>query len=197
MENKFDTKIKTFQCDNGAEFKPFVPIAHATRFQMRFTCPNTLVQNGHAERKHHHIVEMRLTLLAQANPLLCYWIDAFQLVVYFINRTPTLVLHSSSPLQALFKIEPNYHDLQRFGCACYPCLKPYNTNKSQYHCQKCVYLGPTSQEKGHKCLSSTSRVYVSHHVIFDPSIFPCATGFLNWKSPAKTNECVIPLLIPL
>ena len=42
-------------------------------------------QNGRAERKHRHIVEMGLTLLGQAHMPLKFWSDAFQLAVYLIN----------------------------------------------------------------------------------------------------------------
>ncbi|KAF7842357.1 putative polyprotein [Senna tora] len=71
--------------------------------------------------------------------------------------------------------------MQPFGCACYPCLKPYNEHKLQFHSQLCVFLGPATQQKGFKFLSSTGRVYVSRHEIFDTSVFPFASGFLNRK----------------
>lgn len=45
-----------------------------------------------------------------------------------------------------------------------------------------MYLGPTSQHKGHKCISSKGRIYTSRHVVFDPSVFPRASGFLNKQS---------------
>jgi len=73
VENKLSTKIKVIQCDNGTEYKPFAQIAQANGIEMRYTCPCTSEQNGRAERKHRHIEEMGLTLLAQAQLPLTYW----------------------------------------------------------------------------------------------------------------------------
>ena len=38
----------------------------------KFSCPYTQQQNGSAERKHRHITEIGLTLLAQASLLLSF-----------------------------------------------------------------------------------------------------------------------------
>lgn len=195
VENRFNSKIKILRCDNGAEYKPFVPICQNDGIEMQFTCPYTSEQNGRAERKHHHVVEMGLTLLAQPNLPLTYWFESFQTVVHLINRLPTPILKDSSPLFQLFKEEPDYSALQVFGFTCYLCLKPFNAHKFQYHSQLCVYLGPAPQQKGHRCLSSTGRIYVSRHVIFDPKIFPCKEGFLNKRTSSAINECVLPFII--
>lgn len=109
---------------------------------------------------------------------------------------PTPILNHSTPLFILFKEQPNYQDLQVFCSACYPCLKPYNNHKFQYHSKKCVYLGLAPQQKGYRCLSSTGRIYVSRHVIFDPTIFPCANGFLNRRVPDSNNGYIMPFIFP-
>lgn len=77
VENKFSTKIKAMQCDNGGEYRPIVSIAQATDIKIKLICPYTSTQNGRAERKHRHVVEMGLTRLAQASLPLCYWVEAF------------------------------------------------------------------------------------------------------------------------
>ena len=163
VENQFNTKIKVIQCDNGVEYKPLIPIAQSSGMLIRYTCPYTSVQNGRAERKHRHVVEMGLTLLAQAHMPLTYWTESFQTAAYLINRLPTPTLQGSNPLSCLFQKEPDYKEIQPFGCACYPCLKPYNVHKFQFHSQQCVYLGPAPQHKGHKCLSTIGKIYISRH----------------------------------
>ncbi|KAG8502342.1 hypothetical protein CXB51_000314 [Gossypium anomalum] len=52
--------------------------------------------NGVAERKHRHIVETGLTLLAQATLPMMYWGYTFCSAVHLINRLPTLVLQGYS-----------------------------------------------------------------------------------------------------
>ncbi|KAK4274806.1 hypothetical protein QN277_017979 [Acacia crassicarpa] len=194
MENQFNTKIKALQCDMGSEYKPFTLIANSHGIQMRYTCPYTSQQNGRAERKHRHIVETGLTLLAQAQMPLHYSLEAFQTATYLINRMPMLVLHDSTPLFQLYHTELDYSSLQPFGCACYPCLKPYSNHKFSFHSQQCVFLGYSSQEKGFKCLSSSGCLYLSRHVVFDPLVFPFATGFLHRKQ-VFDDGATVPLII--
>jgi hypothetical protein len=47
------------------------------------SCPHTHQQNGVAKRKHHHIVETGLTLLAHAFVPFYYWSDAFTTACFF------------------------------------------------------------------------------------------------------------------
>ncbi|GAU51364.1 hypothetical protein TSUD_383580 [Trifolium subterraneum] len=76
----------TGKCDGGGEFKPVQKCALEAGIQFRMSCPYTSQQNGRAERKHRHIAELGLTLLAQANMPLSFWWEAFSTAVYLINR---------------------------------------------------------------------------------------------------------------
>lgn len=49
---------------------------------------------------------------------------------------------------------------------CYPCLRPYNSQKIQYRSSPCTFLGYNLHHKGYKCLSSSERIYISRHVVF-------------------------------
>lgn len=136
------------------------------------SCPHTHQQNGSAERKHRHIVETGLALLAQACMPLRFWNEAFLTATYLINRLPTRVIDNYSPLERLFHTPPNYNLLKVFGCACWPHLRPYNKHKLDFRSKLCVFLGYSSLHKGYKCLDrSTGRVYISRDVIFDENIF--------------------------
>ena len=64
VENQFNKKIKIIQCDGGGEYKPVQKIATESGILCRMSCPYTSQQNGKAERKHRHIAELGLTLLA-------------------------------------------------------------------------------------------------------------------------------------
>ena len=66
VERQFNSKIKCLQTDWGGEFRPFLPILSSLGIQFRHLCPHVHQQNGRAERLHQHIVELGLTLLAQA-----------------------------------------------------------------------------------------------------------------------------------
>uniref|UniRef100_A0A803Q4P4 Integrase catalytic domain-containing protein n=1 Tax=Cannabis sativa TaxID=3483 RepID=A0A803Q4P4_CANSA len=72
VENQFDKKIKSLRSDSGGEYKPFIDLVQTHGIEFQHPCPHTSAQNGRAKRKHRHIIEMGLTLLAQASMPLKY-----------------------------------------------------------------------------------------------------------------------------
>lgn len=44
------------------------------------------------ERKHRHVLEMELTLLAQAKMPIRFWYKAFFSATFIMNKLPTLIL---------------------------------------------------------------------------------------------------------
>jgi transposase InsO family protein len=124
VENLFTAKIKQFQSDNGGEYtsKQFKDYLSQSGILHRLFCPHTSQQNGIAERKHRHIVEVGLTLLAQSGLSPKFWVDSFLIAIYLINRLPTYVLQQESPFSKLMNRAPDYTLLRTFGCLCYPLL---------------------------------------------------------------------------
>jgi hypothetical protein len=102
-----------------------------------------------------------------------FWDEAFTSAVYLIKRTPTKVLHYTTPLERLFGTKPDYSFLHIFGCACWPYLRPYNSRKLDFWSKQIVFLGYSPMHKSFKCLDvPTGRVYISCDVIFNENIFP-------------------------
>jgi hypothetical protein len=112
------------------------------------SCPHAHQQNGYAERKHCHIVEVRLSLLAHASMPLKFWDEASVSAVHLINKTPSKVLHYVTPLEKLFKNKPKYSSLCIFGCAYWPNLRLYNNKKLEFCSKQCAFLGPSPMHKG-------------------------------------------------
>jgi transposase InsO family protein len=79
VENQFCCSIKKFQYDGGGEFmsRQFKQFLENNGIIHRVSCPHTPQQNGLAERKHKHIMEMGLSLLAQSHLAPLFWVDAF------------------------------------------------------------------------------------------------------------------------
>ncbi len=116
---------------------------------------------------------MALTIIDQASLPLKFWPYAFTIAVFLINRLPSLSLQNLSPWTALFGSRPDYTFFRTFGCACYPLLRPYNRHKLQSRSTQCIFMGYATHAKGYLCYNpSTSRFYVSRHVIFDKNNFP-------------------------
>lgn len=191
VEKLLNTPILRLQTDGGGEFKSFVPFLRAHGIEHRQTCPYTSQQNGLVERKHRHIVDTGLSLLAHSSLPFKFWDEAFFTSVYLINRLPSSVHPQVSPLEILWKVKPEYSFLRTFGCKCFPCLRPYNNHKLSYRTSPCTFLGYSSTQKGYKCLSSTGRIFVSRHVLFDENSFPFAHNI----SPRANVPCS-PVLLP-
>jgi histone deacetylase 1/2 len=90
------------------------------------SCPHAHQQNGYVERKHRHIVEVGLALLANASMPLTFWDKAILTATFLIIILPSKVLDLKSPTECLLNVTPNYDALRTFGCACWPNLCPYN-----------------------------------------------------------------------
>lgn len=171
----FNTKIKIVQTDGGGKYKNknFQSFFHTHGIHHQFSCPHHPEQNGLAERKHRHLVETGLTLLALASMSLSYWAEAFHTATYLINRLPTRVLQNVSLYHRLFHKTPQYDSFKVFGCAYFPYLHPYNQQKLQFRSKRCVFLGYFLNHHGYRCLDlHTGRVFLSRHVVFDEHCFP-------------------------
>jgi histone deacetylase 1/2 len=151
------------------------------------SCPHTSQQNGIAERKHRHLVETGLALLAHSSLPLRYWDAAFLTACYLINRMPTPVINKETPLFRLLRVQPNYSFLRIFGYACWPSLQKYNSHKLEFRSKACVFLGYIPMHKGYKCLDrSTGHIFISCDVVFDEKVF-------SFSMPSVSVDLTCPL----
>ena len=121
-----------------------------------------------------------------------FWDVAFQTACFLINRLPSKTIGNDTPITKLFGTQPDYSFLKTFGCACWPCLRPYNDKKLQFRSKRCVFLGYSSMHKGYKCLHITSgRIYISRDVVFDETIFPYSE-----IQPARDSETLLDIPSP-
>ena len=68
VETQFFKRIKKFQFDNALEYNQyaFQAVSHSYGIVHQLTCPGTSQQNGRAERKLHHILNIVCALLLSA-----------------------------------------------------------------------------------------------------------------------------------
>jgi histone deacetylase 1/2 len=161
------------QTDWGGEYEKLHGFLKKIGITHHVSCPHAHQQNGSAQRKHRHIVEVGLALLAHASMPLKFWDEAFLTATFLINLLPSKVIDFDNHIERLLGNSPNYDALRIFGCACWPNLRPYNNKKHAFRSTRCVFLGYSPYHKGVKCLDpSTSHVYISRDVVFDESVFP-------------------------
>jgi hypothetical protein len=193
VERVFDRKIIAVQTDWGGEYEKLNPFFTKIGISHLVSCPHAHQQNGSAERKHRHIVEVGLSLLDHAHMPLKFWDEAFLAATFLINRTPSKVINFETPLERLYNTKPDYKSLRVFGCACWPNLRPYNKHKLAFRSKECAFLGYSNHHKGFKCLDiSTGRVYISRDVTFDESIFPFSKLHENAGARLRAEILLLP-----
>ena len=193
VEHKFSRKIIAMQTDWGGEYEALNPFFQRIRISHHVPCPHAHQQNGSAERKHRHILEVGLSLLANASMPLKFWDEAFLTATHLINMLPSPVIQNATPMERLLTEKPDYTSLRVFGCACWPNLRPYNTRKLAFRSKQCVFLGYSNMHKGVKCLDVASgRVYISRDVVFDESVFPFAKLHPNAGALLRKEILLLP-----
>ncbi|KAJ9548019.1 hypothetical protein OSB04_020562 [Centaurea solstitialis] len=173
--NQFKTDIQLFQCDNGREFnnQPFLDFFKTHGIKMRFSCPYTSPQNGKAERTIRTINNTLRTSLIQASLPPKFWVEALLSSVHTFNLLPSTTIQYKTPFEVLFGFSPTYSHLRVFGCLCYPNTAPTAPHKLAPRSSACVYLGPSTDHRGYRCLDLiTQKVIISRHVVFDETHFP-------------------------
>ena len=169
VTNHFKANVKVLRSDNGGEytshaFKSYLAqhgIVHQT------SCPYTPQQNGVAERKNRHLMEVARSMMFHANVPKRFWSDAVVTACYLINRIPTKVLKDISPYEVLNQNRPSIHHLRVFGCACFVLIPREQRDKLEAKSMKCMFIGYSPTQKGYKCYNpETRRVLVSRDVKF-------------------------------
>lgn len=173
--------IKSIQSDWGGEYCILSSILAKFGISHTVSCPHTHEQQGKVERKHRHIVETGLSLLAHISTPACYRHFALETAVYLINHLPSPTNNGRSPFELAFHKSPDYSILKVFGSLCFPHIRPYNKHKFSFRSMPCVFLGYSSKHLGYRCHDrATGRMYIARDVQFDEVTFPFnATSILG------------------
>ena len=99
----FGTTVKIFHFDNGGEYLDSrlgqYFSAHGVIHQT--SCTTTPQQNGVAERKNRHLLDMARWMCFSMSVSRSYWGDAVLTAAHLINHLPTQVLQKQAPFQVL------------------------------------------------------------------------------------------------
>ncbi|CAN7087861.1 unnamed protein product [Brassica rapa subsp. narinosa] len=177
VTNHYHARIKILRSDNGGEYTSYAFKSHLDHHGIlhQTSCPYTPQQNGVAERKNRHLMEVARSLMFQANVPKRFWSDAVSTACYLINRMPTKVLKDQAPFEVLNKRKPSLEYMRVFGCLCYVLVPGELRNKLEARSRKAMFIGYSTTQKGYKCYDpearrcynpDTRRVLVSRDVKF-------------------------------
>ncbi|GKA32269.1 putative RNA-directed DNA polymerase, partial [Tanacetum coccineum] len=121
IQNQFKCSIKTVRSDNGTEFvnNKMALLFNNLGIVHQTSCAYTPQQNGIAERKHRHLLNVSRSLLFQSGIPLSMWPECILTAAYLVNRLPSSVLNGKSPFELVYRVKPNLSHLRSFGCLCY------------------------------------------------------------------------------
>ena len=109
------------------------------------SCVDTPSQNGIAERKNKHLLEIARDLFTSC---------------FLINRMPSVVLNWATPYHQLFPNKPLFLiDSKVFGCTCFVRDVRPQVSKLDPKSLKCIFVGYFHVKKGYKCYCPTLRRY--------------------------------------
>ena len=129
-------------------------------------------QNGVAERKNRHLLEVARSLMFSTHVPKHFWGKAVLTTTYFINRMPSRVLKFQTPCQVLLQIFPHTKiisslDPKIFRCSVFVHIHQQYRSKLDPKSIKCIFLGYSPNQKGYKCYSPiTKKVYNMMDVTF-------------------------------
>lgn len=188
IHNQFKCNIKTVRSDNGTEFVNnkmsnlfnSLGITHQTSYAY------TPQQNGIAERKHRHLLNVARSLLFQSGIPLSMWPECIITAAYLINRLPSSVLSGKSPFELVYGQKPKLSHLRCFGCLCFSSVFN-NSDKFSARSEKCILIGFSGTKKAYKVYGIDSKmVLYSRDVQFYESIFP-----FKMKSKDQTSDSTL------
>jgi hypothetical protein len=131
------------------------------------SCLYTPQQNGVAERKNHHLLDVVHTLMLESFVPSRFWVEALSTAVYLINHLLSPTLHLDSPYSRLFGVPLDYNSLHVFGYVCFVHLPPIERHKLAAQSVQCAFLGYSNSHKGFVCYDAdANRLHISRNVIF-------------------------------
>ncbi|CAN1141771.1 Retrovirus-related Pol polyprotein from transposon TNT 1-94 [Linum perenne] len=171
---QFGVGISILRTDNGTEFfnTSLDSFLKSEGIVHQSSCPYTPQQNGIAERKNRHLLEVARALMFSTNVPKYFWGDAVLTAAYLINRLPSKVLNFQTPLQLFQTSFPQNRlisnlPLRMFGCTVFVLTPSQFRTKLEPRSQKCVFLGYAPNQKGYKCFHPlTRRYFTSLDVVF-------------------------------
>jgi transposase InsO family protein len=164
VEKEKGVNIKCLRSDGREEYfsNEFSEYLKEHGIQRKYSCSYSPQQNGVAERKNRHIVEITCAMLNEKNLPNYFWAEAVTTAVCIMNRTPIEVIHGMTPKEKFTCKKPNVSHLKVFGCIAYVHVPDEKRSKLDSKAKKCIFIRYSLEQQKYKCFNpSTWNLQVS------------------------------------
>ncbi|XP_033134685.1 uncharacterized protein LOC103873924 isoform X1 [Brassica rapa] len=162
VSNQYNAKIKIFRSDNGGEYTGSAFKNHLAQNGIlhQTSCPYTPQQNGVAERKNRHLMEVAKSMMFQMRVPKRFWSDVVITACYLINRIPTRILEDKAPYEVLNNSKPVLDHLRVFGCISYVLVPGEMRNKLEAKSVKAMMIGTQLHRRDTSALFQKQEGYL-------------------------------------
>jgi len=108
--------------------------------------PGNSHQNGVAERMNMIILERAWSIQIHAGLSKQFWADAVNMMVYLINRRPSVSLNCRFLEEAWTSKEINLNHLRTFDCISYIYIELSHRSKLNPKFRRCIFIGYRTNE---------------------------------------------------
>ncbi|WKA06926.1 hypothetical protein VitviT2T_024803 [Vitis vinifera] len=174
VQTQFQAKIQVHRTDNARECYNNILGSYLLENGIVYqsSCIDTPQQNGVAERKTRHLMEVARSLMIASNVPKQLWGEVVLTTTYLINRMPSRILQFKTLCQILLATYPSARiissiPIKVFGCTAFVHIHKSQRSKLDPTATKCIFLGYSPNQKGYKCYSpTTKKFYTSMDVTF-------------------------------
>jgi hypothetical protein len=143
ISNQFNVKVQIIHTDNGTKYvnNEFISYTSNHGIIHQTIGPSTPPQNGVAEQKTQHLLEVARSMMFQMNVPKYPWSEAIMTAAYLINRMPSRILGTKSLAELMlgqqeFKLHPRV-----FGCVYFVKDHRPSVGKLDPQAVKCIFVG--------------------------------------------------------
>ena len=154
VQTQFQTNIKVLRTNNGREYYNSMLNFYLQKNGIvhQSSCVDTPQQNGVAERKNRHLLEVTRSLMLATNVPKQFWGEVVLSATYLINRVPSSVLNFNTPHTVLQTTYPTSKiltsiPLKVFGCSAFVHNLDPHRSKLDPKSIKSIFLGYSSFSK--------------------------------------------------
>ena len=127
-----------------------ISLSHGVVHQSSYV--NTPQQNGIAERKNRHLLDVARSLMFSTHVPKFFWGEAILTAAYLINRMPSRILDFQTPCQILLQSFPNTRIISTipfkvFGCLAFVHVHQQHRDKLDPRALTCIFLWYSPTQK--------------------------------------------------